>query len=157
MAEQKTFFITRDGLQELQNELTHLKGDRRKEIAEKIKEAISYGDLSENAEYAEAREQQAFVEGRIRELEDQIKKAQIISDTHGTRVNIGSTIILKNLTKEMPEEKFTIVGSIEADMFKGLISNESPVGQSVLGKSKGDKIQLKAPAGQIEYQIADIV
>ncbi|MEA3304342.1 MAG: transcription elongation factor GreA [Patescibacteria group bacterium] len=152
----KQTLITQAGLIKLQDELQYLKDVRRKEIADTIKEAISYGDLSENAEYTAAKEEQGFVEGRISELEEQIKYAKIIEDTASGKVNIGSTVTIKNVTKDLPEESYTIVGSVEADPFKNMISNESPLGIAIIGKKKGDSITIDAPAGEIEYKVVKI-
>lgn len=147
--------VTKAGLKKLQEELQHLQTVARKEVAERLAEAISYGDLSENSEYDEAKNQQAFVEGRILELEEQIKNAEIISDAHsddGT-VQIGSTVTLK-----FGDEKneYTIVGSTEADPLIHKISNESPVGAAILGKKAKDKVKVAAPAGEIEYEIVKV-
>ncbi|MFC1615579.1 transcription elongation factor GreA [Patescibacteria group bacterium] len=156
----KATLVTKEGLQKLKEELDYLVNIKRKEVAARIKEAISYGDLSENSEYDEAKNEQAFVEGRILELEEKIKNAKIISEKHGgTRtVQLGTTVHLKNLSKSKEEkEVYTIVGSTEADPFEGRISNESPVGSSLLDKKKGDKIKVVAPSGAIEYQIIKLI
>lgn len=152
----KATLITKEGLDKLMEELNYLKDVKRREVAQRIKEAISYGDLSENSEYEEAKNEQAFVEGRILELEEKVKYAKIISDKHKVTktVQLGTTVHLKNLTKKRDElEAFTIVGSTEANPFEGKISNESPVGSSLLDKQKGDVIKVVAPAGVVEYQI----
>lgn len=156
---QKATLLTKDGLAKLKEELEHLKTVKRKEVAARIKEAISFGDLSENSEYEEAKNEQAFVEGRILELEDKVKSAKIISDKHTTRtVQLGTTVHLKNITKKRDElEVYTIVGSTEADPFEGKISNESPVGSMLLDKKKGDKVKVIVPAGNVEYQIMKLV
>ncbi len=156
--EEKVTLVTKDGLDKLKEELDNLKSVKRKEVAERIKEAISYGDLSENSEYEEAKNEQAFLEGRILELEDKVKHAKIITETRKTKsVQLGSTVHLKNLTKQKDElESYTIVGSTETDVFGGKISNESPVGSSLLDKQKGDKIKVIVPAGAVEYQIVKI-
>lgn len=154
----KVTLVTKDGFDKLKEELEHLKSVKRKEVAERIKEAISFGDLSENSEYEEAKNEQAFVEGRIMELEDKVKHAKIITENHKTKsVQIGSTVHLKNMTKGKDDlEIYTIVGSTETDPFANKISNESPVGNAVLDKQKGDKVKVIAPAGSIEYQIVKI-
>lgn len=149
--------VTKEGLKKLQDELKYLKDEKRREVASRIKEAISYGDLSENSEYEEAKNEQAFVEGRILELEEKIKNAEIISDKHQTKtVQIGSTVEVKNLSKDGEKEVYTIVGSTEADPFDGKISNESPVGGALLDKKKGDKVSVKIPVGKVEYEIVKI-
>ncbi len=155
----KATLVTKEGLEKLNEELAYLKGTRRKEVAARIKEAISFGDLSENSEYEESKNEQAFVEGRILELEEQIKNAKIISDHHKeTRtIQLGTTVHLKPLGKSKEEmEVYTIVGSTEADPFGGKISNESPVGNALLDKQKGDKIKVAVPAGSVEYEIVKV-
>ena len=154
----KVTLVTKEGFDKLKEELENLKSVKRREVAERIKEAISYGDLSENSEYEEAKNEQAFVEGRILELEDKVKHAKIIAENHKTKsVQLGSTVHLKNVSKGKEElEIYTIVGSTETDPFSGKISNESPVGNALLDKQKGDKIKVMVPAGAIEYQIMKI-
>jgi len=152
----KFTLVTKEGLDKLTTELANLKDVKRREVAARIKEAISYGDLSENSEYEEAKNEQAFVEGRIMELEEKVKNVKIITEkTKVTKtVQIGSTVFLKNLTKKKDElESYTIVGSEETDPFNGKISNESPVGTAVLDREKGDKVKVKIPAGSVEYEI----
>ncbi len=152
----KATLVTKDGLENLKEELDYLKNKKRKEVADRIKEAISYGDLSENSEYEEAKNEQAFVEGRILELEDKIKHAKIISENQKAKtVQIGSKVYLKNNHKG-EEEVYTIVGSTEADPFAAKISNESPVGSAVLDKKKGDVIKVVTPSGPLEYTITKI-
>lgn len=152
----KATLITKEGLEKLIEELDDLKNVKRKEIAARIKEAISYGDLSENAEYEEAKNEQAFVEGRILELEEKVKNAKIISGKSkvGKTVQLGTTVHLKNITKKKDElEVYTIVGSTEADPFEGKISNESPIGSVLLDRQKGDTVKAIIPAGSVEYKI----
>jgi transcription elongation factor GreA len=145
----KLYHLTDEGKAELEAELAELKG-RRGEIAEKIANARDYGDLSENAEYDAAREEQAQVEGRIAELEDILKNADIIKPgkSDGT-VKVGSTVDLHNGKKVT----YKIVGPVEADPLEGKISNESPIGIALLGKKKGDKVSIVTPKGQIHYTI----
>lgn len=154
----KATLLTKKGLEKLIVELDHLKTVKRKEIAARIKEAISYGDLSENSEYDDAKNEQAFVEGSILEIEDKILHAKIISDTHDVQtVQLGSTVHLKNLSKSKPEsEVYTIVGSTEADPFEGRISNESPVGSALLDKKKGAVVKVIVPSGTVEYEISKL-
>lgn len=149
--------ITQEGLDALKKELNELKTTRRKEVAQRLKEAISYGDLSENAEYEEARNEQSTVEGRIVVLEQQIKNAKVISETHKhvKTVQVGHTITLYN-TQTKQEEVYTIVGSTEADPLEGRISNESPVGKGSLGKGVGDKIDISVPEGRATYEIRGV-
>ena len=146
--------ITREGLEKLKEELDHLQNDKRREVANRIKEAREFGDIAENAEYEDAKNEQAFVEGRIQTLEAIIKNATIIDEHHSTdHVQIGSTVGV-----ETPEGKdtFTIVGSAEAKPAEGRISNESPVGRALLGKKKGEKVVVKVPAGDFTYKILSI-
>ncbi len=146
--------LTNDGLKKLQEELRQLKEERRKEIIERIQEAISHGDLSENADYAQAKEEQAFIEGRIQELEDMVKNAEII--THATdhnSVSIGSTVTVKINGKEI---QYTIVGSNEANPAAGKISNESIVGKALLGAKVSQTIEVETPSGKNEYSVVSI-
>lgn len=150
--------LTKEGLKKLKDELEHLKTVRRQEVANRLKEAISYGDLSENSEYEEAKNEQAFLEGRILELEEMIKRAKIITEKKsdsrsGKIVDIGSsvTVICTKVSDE--SQKYTIVGSTEADPVEHKISNESPLGRSLLGKQKGDTVVVQAPAGDMKYEI----
>ena len=154
---QEEILITKEGLEAIKVELDNLKNVRRKEVAQRLKEAISYGDLSENAEYEEARNEQAFVEGRILVLDQQIKHAKIISGTkkHVKVIQVGHTVVLRNKANSQ-KEQYIIVGSTEADPLKGKISNESPVGKSILGKGIGEKVTLAVPEGQASYEILKI-
>ena len=146
--------FTPEGLEKLKNELDALKTEKRAEIAERLKKAISYGDLSENADYAEAKELQAFVEYRILELENLIKSAQVVSKTAKTGwVQIGSVILAKT---DGTQEKFEIVGAEEASPLQGKISIESPMGRAFLNKPQGAVIRVSAPQGDIKYTILKI-
>ena len=131
---------------------------KRKEVAARLKEAIAYGDLSENSEYEEAKNEQAFVEGRIAELDQMITHAKIITDDKRGEdtVQIGTTVTVQNLTEDDDPETYTIVGSTEADPIASRISNESPIGSALLGKAKNDIIKVKVPAGIFEYKILKI-
>ena len=149
----KVFMITQEGLDQLKEQLTHLKEVRRKEIAQKIREAKEFGDLSENAEYHEAKNDQAFVEGQIIDLEAKIKNAKVIDKaTSKDHVQIGSTVEVKNLENN-EVLKLDIVGSMEADVFNNKISNESPLGVALLEKAKGDVVTFKAPKGEMKFEI----
>jgi len=154
--DQNAVLLTKEGLAKLEEELATLKTTGRKEVSNRLAEAISYGDLSENSEYDEAKNQQAFIEGRILALEDQIKNAQIIADsgTDKGTVKIGSMVTLKREGEEAHE--YTIVGSTEADPMAHKISNESPVGEAVLGKKAKDKVKVQAPGGIFEYSITKV-
>jgi len=148
-------FVTKEGLQKLKEELNHLENVKRKEVAKRLQEAIAYGDLSENSEYQEAKEEQAFIEGKIVELTKKIKHAKIISDQHAGKVNLGSVVKLKNHTLKK-EENYTIVGATEVDPFNGLISNESPLGAAVIGRKKGEEFDFQAPGGIFKYKLLKV-
>jgi transcription elongation factor GreA len=148
--------LTAQGLADLKVELIDLKDVKRKEVAKKIQVAIEYGDLSENAEYDEAKNEQALIESRIVQIDHMIKKAQIIKDDKKSNtVKIGCTIVVTS-DKSEGEAEYNIVGSVEADPLKGKISNESPVGKTLLGKKKGDAVNVKTPSGVIVYTIKEI-
>ena len=145
--------LTKDGFEKLENELEHLRNVKRKEIADRIKEAISYGDITDNAEYEDAKNEQAFVEGRIITLEKMLRRARLLEkseDDH--QVVLGSTVKLKDLNKDK-EHEYTIVSTAEADPSEKKISNESPVGKAILGLSVGEEVEVKVPAGKIKYRV----
>jgi len=147
-------FITEDGYQKLVDELRYLKEEKRKEIAARIELAKSFGDLSENAEYTDARNEQSFVEGRIMELELLLKTATVIQQTSG-----GSTIMMGSKIKIKMDgvmREFLIVGPHEADPVSGKVSYESPMGKSFLGKKVGDKFEIEVPKGKIKIEIVAI-
>lgn len=155
----KMTLITKEGLEKLKEELNYLKEVKRKEVAERLREAISYGDLSENAEYEEAKNEQAFVEGRILEIEEKIKYAQIIDDKvkKGAVVQLGSNVVIQNLSsKTKAEEEFTIVGSTEADPINHKISNVSPVGKALMDRRAGEVVKVGTPAGLMDYKIVKV-
>ena len=148
-------YITKEKYDSLVTELDHLKKVRRREVAENLEYAKSLGDLSENAEYHEARDMQASVEDRITKLESIIKNAVIVSSHDTSSVSVGSKItVVRDGSKE--EKVYTIVGSEESDISAGKISTHSPFGQSVVGKKKGEKFTFNPPSGPITYQIIDI-
>lgn len=151
----KEVYLTKEGLEKLKKEYEDLTTGGRKKIAEMIKTAKEYGDLSENSEYADAKDQQVFIEGRISELEHLLKNAVIIDDSHTncTVVNVGCNVHVELETGEM---EFRIVGSAEADPEKGWISNESPIGKALLGRKSGDEVEVAVPAGNIKYKIKNI-
>ena len=150
----KPTYISRDGLEKLRKELEEMVSVRRPEIAQRIHDAKEHGDLSENAEYEDAKNEQAFVEGRIQTLEALIKNATIIDENVSTdHVQIGSTVSVESGDGE---ERFTVVGSAEAKPAEGRISNESPVGRALLGKKKGEKVLVKVPAGDFTYKVVSI-
>ncbi len=154
---EKDVFLTEDGLKRLEEELDDLKTVRRKEIAEKIKQALSFGDISENSEYDQAKNDQAQLEERIAKLEMMLRNAKIIDEDDITTdvVGIGSKVLVKDLEYD-EEMEFIIVGSAEADPYNGKISNESPVGSALLGHMSGDIVEVVVPDGKIEYQILTI-
>ncbi len=149
----KPVYLTAEGLDKLKAELNHLVTVERPRIAARIHEAKLDGDITENAEYEDAKQEQSFLEGRIATLEAQLKNAEVIAHANGDRVGIGSTVIIKG--KE-GEDQFTIVGSAEASPREGRISNESPVGIALMGKRKGDKVTVQAPAGPLDYTIVSV-
>lgn len=154
-----TNYISKTGLEKLKTELKELRSRKRKEIAEQIEEAKSLGDLSENAEYLEAREMQAFNEGRIRELEELIKDAVIIDEDRKSvghlSVDIGDTVEVKGEKGE--HTQFTIVGSNEADPNQNKISNESPLGRAFLQRLPGEEVEVKTPLGIVKYKVVRIL
>lgn len=151
-------YLTKEKLEELKKELEHLKKDVRNEIAERLKRAKEYGDLSENAEYSEAKDEQARIESRIFELEDVLRNASVIKKSGAKDVvSIGSTIEVKKSGRGGEKIlKYTIVGSNEAKPEENLISNESPLGKAFLDKKKGDIIKIETPGGKAEYKIMKI-
>jgi len=148
----KTYQITNEGRQELEAELEELKG-RRGAIADKIAEARDYGDLSENAEYDAAREEQGLVESRIAEIEDILLNAELIKSSKSSHVSLGSKVELKTGKKTVV---YNVVGPVEADPLEGKISNESPIGEALMGKKVGDSVTITTPKGEISYEIVSI-
>jgi transcription elongation factor GreA len=149
----KSFYVTSDGLEKLREELDDLVNVQRKKIAAALKEAKEFGDLSENASWDDAKERQAFIEGRIAEIENILKNAVAIEKGKGDIVAVGSTV---HVELEEGEQQFSIVGSTEADPELGKISNESPIGKALLGKKPGDEVEVQVPAGTITYKITKI-
>ena len=153
----KTIKITDDGLKKLQDELENLKTVGRADIAEKIKVARGYGDLSENSEYDEAKNEQAKIEARIIEIEAMLKNVEIISDIKGAAKKVVVGVKVKVYDEEFDEEcQYRVVGSTEADPANNRISDESPVGRALLGKKVGDEVIVEAPAGEIKLKIIGI-
>ena len=158
MAVEKKTILTLDGIKSLEQELSHLKVVRRKEVAEKIKEARGQGDLSENAEYDTAKDEQAEIEARIVTIEKMLRNAEIIDedDVPSDSINLGSKV--KVLDIEFNEElEYKIVGPAEADPGAGFISNESPLGLALLAKTEGETVEVAAPDGSIQYKILEII
>lgn len=154
----KQILLTAEGLKAIEEELAYLKSEKRKEVAEKIKVALSFGDLSENSEYDEAKNEQAQLEGKIADLEARLKHAKVIddSDIDTNIVKVGAKIRVLDVEFE-EEETYQIVGSTEADPLKGTISDESPLGKAALGRSVGEEIDVEAPGGIIVYKILEIL
>ncbi|MBD1382054.1 transcription elongation factor GreA [Metabacillus arenae] len=157
MAKEKVFPMTKEGKEKLEQELEYLKTVKRKEVVERIKIARSFGDLSENSEYDSAKEEQAFVEGRITTLENMIRNAKIIEETDGNSnsVSLGKTVTFVELPNG-EEESYTIVGSAEADPFEGKISNDSPIAKSLMSRSVGDEVSVQTPGGEMLVKIVNI-
>src|SRR5699024_109552 len=155
MITEKKFPMTEAGKQKLEEELEQLKTVKRKEVVERIKIARGFGDLSENSEYDSAKEEQAFVEGRITTLEGMIRNAVIISEANTDEVQLGSTVTFIELP-DGDEETYTIVGSAEADPLEGLISNDSPIANGLLGGKKGDEMKISTPGGDMSVKIVGI-
>lgn len=148
----KTYQLTAGGKQELEAELEQLKG-RRGEIADKIADARDYGDLSENAEYDAAREEQGLLETRIAEIEDVLLNAELITPAKTDSVALGSVVTLKTDDKQV---EYTLVGPVEANPLEGRISTESPIGQALMGKKVGDKVELTTPKATLTYAVTSI-
>ncbi|MGF2617184.1 transcription elongation factor GreA [Rossellomorea vietnamensis] len=157
MAAEKVFPMTTEGKEKLEKELEHLKSVKRKEVVERIKIARSFGDLSENSEYDAAKDEQAFVEGRISTLENMIRNAKIIQEDemNSDTVTLGKTVTFIELP-DGDEETYTIVGSAEADPFEGKISNDSPIAKSLLGHKVGSKVNVQTPGGDMSVKITAV-
>lgn len=150
----KKFYITKEGLKKLEDDLEHLKKVRRKEVSARIKKALEEGDISESGEYSEAKEDQAFVEGKIVEIENKIKNSVIIKKKKSSKtVDIGSEVTLRCDNNEI---KYSIVGSSEVDPAAGKISNESPLGKAFIGKSVGDEVEVITPGGPMKCKVLSI-
>lgn len=157
MSISKKYVMTYEGVKKLEEELEFLKTVKRKEITQKIKVALSFGDLSENSEYDEAKNEQAFVEGRIIQLENMLKNATIVDENEmpADTVNVGSIVKVKDFQFN-DEEEFWIVGSAEADPIENKISNESPVGKALIGKKAGEEVEVVVPDGISKYEIISV-
>ncbi|MFB6469364.1 transcription elongation factor GreA [Cytobacillus sp. Hz8] len=156
MSQEKEFPMTLAGKEKLEQEFEYLKTVKRKEVVERIKIARSFGDLSENSEYDSAKEEQAFVEGRITTIENMIRNAKIIhEDASGDTVSLGRSVTFIELPGG-EEETYTIVGSAEADPFEGKISNDSPIAKSLMGKRVGDEVVVQTPGGEMNVKIISV-
>ena len=155
MQEPATTYLTLEGKLKLEQELEDLKTNKRRELAERLSFAIKQGDLSENADYSAAKEDQAFLEGRIRTIEGMLRHVTIIEEQTGGEVRIGSRIRVQEVGTD-DDETFSIVGAAEANPLDGKISNESPLGKALLGKHVGDEVEVDAPGGKIRFKIVEI-
>lgn len=157
MKQDKINYVTEEGLQKLKDELEFLKGAKRREVAERLKIAIGYGDLSENSEYDAAKNEQAHVEARIIQLENLIVNSKIIShdEKAGDVITIGSTIVIAE-EPDGEHETYTIVGTTETDPHLGKISNESPIGSQMLGHKVGETVKVDIPNGSIYFKIIEV-
>ncbi|MDA8097597.1 MAG: transcription elongation factor GreA [Desulforudis sp.] len=155
---EKEVILTVAGLKKLEDELEKLKTVKRREVAGRIKQAIEFGDITESSEYEDAKNEQAFIEGRILTLEKMLRNAKIIDseDVNIEAVGVGSTVLLEDL-EDGSQLEYTIVGSVESDPRLKKISNESPVGRALLGKRVGDSVEISVPAGVMKYKVTDIV
>ncbi len=156
-ANETSKLFTVEGMKKMEEELEYLKTVKRVEVAERIKVARSFGDLSENAEYDAAKNEQAFMEGRIMELENTLRNAQVVSEDEvpSDTITVGSSVLLRD-TASGREMTYYLVGSSESDPFKGRISNESPVGRALFGRKIGETVKIAVPAGTLNYTIVSI-
>jgi len=158
MSQSQTVYLTQEGLEKVQTELEYLTTVRRKEVAQMIAEAKAEGDISENAGYDEAKTAQGFLEGKIRELENVLKHAQVIEEDKeqsADTIALGRTVVVQEVGTDF-EETYTIVGSMEADPVNGRISNESPVGKALLGKTVGSDALVSTPGGEVSFKILSV-
>ncbi|MBM7597864.1 transcription elongation factor GreA [Virgibacillus halotolerans] len=157
MAIEKSYYMTQEGKEKLEEELNFLKTDRRKEVVERIKVARDFGDLSENSEYDAAKDEQAFVESRIAQVEKMIRNAVIIENDNENPdiVSLGKSVTFQELPNG-EEETYMIVGSAEADPFEGKISNDSPMAKSLIGLEKGAEVSVATPGGDIQVKIVKV-
>jgi transcription elongation factor GreA len=153
----KEVILTEEGLKLLQGEVNHLSTTRREEVAERIRQAREFGDISENSEYDDAKNEQAMIEHRIGILQEKLRRARVIkeSDIDTEKVSVGTTVSLRDLNGG-EIRIYTLVGSAEADPARAKLSNESPVGQAIIGKRVGDKVTVPVPAGSLSYEVLSI-
>ncbi len=153
----KEIILTAEGLKKLEEELFYLRGEKRQEIAERIKVALGFGDISENSEYDEAKNEQALVELKIAELENKLRNSKVIDEEDISTRTVGVGNKVKVLDVEFNEEiEYSIVGVTEVDLDKNCISNESPIAAALIGKKKGDTVEVEVPAGKISFKILSI-
>lgn len=155
MSNKQEFLLTADGYTKIENELNELKINKRPEVIKALKEARALGDLSENADYDAARNDQSMLEAQIKKLENMIANAKIIENNETGLVNIGSTVTI-SYVDDNDEEEYKIVGSLEADPFNNKISNESPIGNAIMGKKVGEVISVESPTGSYNIKITKI-
>lgn len=156
MTDDDVLYVTPEGLKQINDELENLKTVRRSEVAQKLEIAIKQGDLKENADYHDAKEEQGFIEARIRQLEDSLRRAKVIENKGPSNVvRIGSTVTVCEVGLD-DEETYVIVGAHEADPTRGRISNISPLGSALLGAKKGQTVRAETPAGLVEFQVISI-
>ena len=151
----KPTFVTEEGLRKLQEELEYLKVVKRKEVAEALKQAKAFGDLSENSEYDEAKNEQAKVEAAIAELEQQLKNVRVVAEINTDSIGIGTKVMVRDMDFEEDIE-YTLVGSNEADALENKISDQSPIGRAIIGAKVGDILSIAIPSGQMRIQILSI-
>lgn len=154
----KHVYLTKEGLEKLQQDLETMKTVRRKEVAERLKQAIGFGDLSENSEYDDAKNEQAFIEGEIQRMEEMLINVVVIEE--GAKVEdgsiaIGSKVVIRFVGDD-EEEEYKIVGTVEADPMNNRISNESPVGKAIIGHKAGDIVEIEVPNGIVQYEILKV-
>mgnify|MGYP002611885235 FL=1 len=154
----KHVYLTKEGLEKLQQDLENMKTVRRKEVAERLKQAIGFGDLSENSEYDDAKNEHAFIEGEIQRMEEMLINVVVIEDgakvDDGT-ITIGSKVVIRFVGDD-EEEEYKIVGTVEADPMNNRISNESPVGKAIIGHRAGDIVDIEVPTGIVQYEIVKV-
>jgi transcription elongation factor GreA len=148
------YYLTKEGAENMQLELEDMVGNQRSELSGRLRTAIQQGDLSENADYHKAKEDQAFLEGKIKEYEEILAGVVIIEKKHSGLIDVGSTVVIQE--DNFPEEKYQLVGAKEASPLDGRISNESPIGSALLGHKPGDVVEVSAPTGSIKYKIISI-
>lgn len=155
--EAREIILTKEGLERLENELEVLKSSRREEVAERIKQAIAFGDISENSEYEDAKNEQAFIEGRILSLEKTLKNSRLMTadEIRTDVVSLGAKVTLKQIKTDR-EVFVTLVASVESKLKDGKISDESPVGKAIMGKRVGTEVAVEAPAGIMKYKIIKV-